>query len=273
MKPEVILQSDLLDIIFYNRNQEYGAYKLRKEYNSRMAKAMLFTLAFVLLLVFLKSVNGKQDPDHQKAVTIPVVDVKIQDVELPEKKIVKHVKPVAPKQIAQVANPSIKIVPDHMADKDVKTQRELEERVIGVVDVDGVDGRDGPPLLPPSDGVEGGTIAKIIEEEAPKEMQPLTIAEEMPEFPGGVAALHKFLLRHLRHPEDLEDGQKVVVRIKFVVDAEGAINQLQVLETGAGLETEVLRVVKKMPRWKPGRQNGRYVPVYFQLPVTFVGQN
>ncbi len=79
------------------------------------------------------------------------------------------------------------------------------------------------------------------------------------------------MLRNLRKPDDLEEGEKIVVIIKFIVEADGSIVNTEVLKSGGRFDEEVLRVVKKMPKWKPGVQNGRFVSVYFNLPVTFAG--
>ena len=100
-------------------------------------------------------------------------------------------------------------------------------------------------------------------------------AEFMPEFPGGMEALQRFLGKNLRMPgRDLEPGTKIKVMAKFVVDENGNISAAQTVQSG-GIEfdNEVLRVLKKMPKWKPGRQNGRNVSVYFYLPVTFLSQD
>ena len=93
----------------------------------------------------------------------------------------------------------------------------------------------------------------------------------MPEFPGGVEGLKRYLLRNLREPEGLQPGEKVVVLIRFVVDKDGSIDEATIVQSGGHFDQEVLRVIKKMPRWKPGIQNNRFVAVYYTLPVTFVG--
>lgn len=272
MKPEMILQSNLLDIIFENRNKEYGAYTLRAGYNSRLYKAMFFTLCLLFFFAILH-LTRKVKPE----VFIPQNDLILTThVILPPLETIKPketlpVKATSSKNVAKVSNTTISIVPDEMADKEVKTLKELEAAVIGVADIKGLDYTDGPPLLPASEG-GGKDLGNAIKEPEPvKEILPLLYADEMPEFPGGKDAFMKFMLRHLRQPEDMEHGEKIVVKVKFVVDADGAIKALQILQSGGKLDAEVMRVVAKMPRWKPGKQNGQFVPVYFQLPVTFVG--
>jgi protein TonB len=94
----------------------------------------------------------------------------------------------------------------------------------------------------------------------------------MPEYPGGTGAMLDFLGKNLKYPNEARDKNisgKVIV--KFVVDKEGNIQDATIVRgIGAGCDEEALRVVRKMPRWKPGNQNGKAVNVFFQLPVSFV---
>ena len=95
----------------------------------------------------------------------------------------------------------------------------------------------------------------------------------MPEFPGGMNAFLKFMQRNLRRPDELEAGQKIVVITRFVVQADGSISGIQILHHGTSdLDKEVMRVINKIPKWIPGVQRGKNVPVFFKLPVTFVAE-
>lgn len=98
---------------------------------------------------------------------------------------------------------------------------------------------------------------------------PLDYAEYMPEFPGGKGAFLKFMHKHLRQPDDLEEGAKVVVRLKFLVDTDGTIKDFTVMQSGGILDGEVLRVVNKMPRWKPSKQNESSVLVGLPCRLRF----
>lgn len=113
----------------------------------------------------------------------------------------------------------------------------------------------------------------------PNEATPKTVGnetfqmvEQMPEFPGGTAAMMDFLGKNLKYPNEARDKNisgKVIV--KFVVNKEGNIQDATIVRgIGAGCDEEALRVVRKMPRWKPGYQNGKAVNVFFHLPVSFV---
>ena len=95
--------------------------------------------------------------------------------------------------------------------------------------------------------------------------------EQMPEFPGGQTELIKYLQKNLRYPAAArENGIEGKVVLQFVVDETGNISDIQtVRDIGGGCAEEAIRVVKSMPPWKPGKQNGNAVKVYFKLPVTF----
>lgn len=272
MKPESILQTDLLDILFNNRNKEYGAYTLRKQYNARLGKAVMFTfgLAFFLSVSWYVQANYLKNSGGVAGQLVTEVYLKKLD-EMKKPQELKPHKSVAKKMVAQVASTTIKIVPDDKADKQVPKNEDLNNKLIGLQTTEGApdDGSNAAPAA--TEGDKNGAVIEPKKEEPAAEMMPLVRAEVMPEFPGGPVAFQKFMLRNLRQPDDLQEGEKVVVLIKFVVEADGSIVNAEVLKSGGKYDDDVLKVVKKMPRWKPGMQNGKYVPVYFTLPVTFSG--
>jgi len=123
----------------------------------------------------------------------------------------------------------------------------------------------------PQNNTNGGTALQNEEPEAAKP-EIFDRAEEMPEFPGGIEALKRFLLKNLRMPGDnLEPGTQVRVMARFVVDADGRVRDIEITQPAEEVfNREVKRVISKMPDWKPGEQNHRHVAVYFSLPVNFV---
>jgi protein TonB len=112
------------------------------------------------------------------------------------------------------------------------------------------------------------SAAAPVEEAKP---QIFTYVEQMPEFPGGLTELTKFLSKNLRYPPAArENGIEGRVVLQFVVDESGKISDIQVLrDIGGGTAEEAERVVRMMPPWKAGKQNGNPVKVYYKLPVTF----
>ncbi len=99
------------------------------------------------------------------------------------------------------------------------------------------------------------------------------IVEQMPEFPGGQAALMKYLSSNIKYPDECRKmGIEGKVYVKFVVDKTGSITDTKLLRgvpDGKLLENEAIRVIKTMPKWNPGNQSGKPVSVYFTLPISF----
>lgn len=121
---------------------------------------------------------------------------------------------------------------------------------------------------PPAVVDEGPAVATVAE---PDENEVMTVVEQMPEFPGGQDALMSFIRSELVYPAMAKElGIQGKVICGFVVDQEGMIQDVRLLRgIGHGCDEEAIRVIKKMPRWKPGMQNGRKVKVRFNLPISF----
>lgn len=108
--------------------------------------------------------------------------------------------------------------------------------------------------------------------ETSSEQEPFVFAEQMPEFIGGDNALMAFLQKNIKYPAKALKKNNIqgVVMINFVVHTDGSIRKANVTKgIGGGCDEEALRVIKKMPKWKPGRQGGKNVPVYFDVPINF----
>ena len=110
-----------------------------------------------------------------------------------------------------------------------------------------------------------------VEEEEVDEQQIFTIVEENPEFPGGMAECYKWINKNLNYPTiSAENGVQGRVTVNFVVNADGSIVDVKVLRgVDPYLDKEAVRVVSKMPKWKPGKQRGKAVRCSFNLPVRF----
>lgn len=95
--------------------------------------------------------------------------------------------------------------------------------------------------------------------------------EQMPEFPGPPGAMNRFLAGQLRYPpEALKNKTQGQVQVRFIVEPDGRISNPEIVRSlSPECDAETLRVIRKMPRWHPGRQNGAFVAVYYTIPVTF----
>ena len=271
MKTDAILNADLLDIIFENRNKEYGAYSLRKFYNNRLYKALGITFTFVAALLFFSFV-GKNKPIITPYITGPVVlsPPPVADIPIPEKPTKKAAtqKTATPliKPPTQIFTNNIKITTDDKA----STIKDLKDDVqIGTEDLKGKSGAPilVTPILPDASFTTGNV--EPVKPSGDKNTAS-DVAEVMPLYPGGMDALRKFLERNLKTPQDLEEGQHVIVKIRFIVGYDGTLKGFETMQDGGtAFNNEVVRVLKKMPQWIPGKTNGENVSVYFTIPVNF----
>ena len=281
MAKDVDLSSkEWLDIVFDGKNQAFGAYEMRKGTTKRHTKAVVIVLIIIGLLalgmgvagVVSKYASGEDEGadasvEQQLAVYEAEEDEAEEEeetFEMPEPEIEEMIK----EDVAnQIQNTIIDVVEDDKVVNEVKTQDELREddRQVGVQDI--------------SDGVDDLTkkVVKeeviIVEEKKPVEDIVYTTAnvQQQPQFPGGEAAMYKWLSEHIQYPpQAAEEGVDGRVTVQFVVTKTGAIENVQVVRPRhPALDKEAIRVVKSMPAWNPGRNNGQPVKVTFVLPVSF----
>lgn len=265
MKPELILQADILDIVFEGRNKEYGAYDLRKHYGVRMSKAMAGVFLLVCATFGVAFLPSSRDEICTKGQIIPP-DVFLEPVNIPKEE--QPGPKIPPVKQATIQHATPLIVQDDVDEPVPEISQLTRDIAIGTENIEGPPATTVPaPLAPSAD--EGGN--KPVEEIVDGREKILQSSEVMPEFPGGQAAFIRFLSRNLRVPDDqLEEGQRLKVIVRFVVGKDGELSNLVFLQSGGeAFEREVLRVMKKMPKWKPGSQNGENVAVYFNLPIIF----
>lgn len=266
MQAETILRSDVLDILFEHRNKQYGAYTLRREYPRHLKLSLGIMGILILVAIGFSQLKQKDNLNGQSF--IPSIDgpdsVKLVVLDPPPP--AQPTPPPAPRPKATIQSTTPLIVKD-LVKPDMPTVEEIDNAVIDTRTIEGdpddhiQQGPAGPPSNAPAAPIPPPA------EEAPTIFSK---AEVMPEFPGGTAALHRWLSKNIRPNEDQEPGSRIRVLVRFVVGADGRIEQAFILQTGGETyDNEVLRVVKKMPDWIPGQQNGKKVPVYFSLPVIF----
>lgn len=270
-----IVKSDFLDILFDGRNKDYGAYDLRRSEDRRVRNAIIGTASIALVIIggYVLS-NQLMAADMHTRNEIAVKETILKELEVPEEK------PLTPPPPPVTTPPppatsSIRLTPPVITDDDlVRAEDEVPKmdsvgnKAIGVANIQGDD----------VNGVEnpfesGNGTDRVVEPPKAAEKDPIvTYVEVMPSFPGGDDALAKFLQKNIRYPhmaQEIDIEGKVFVQ--FVVNREGQISEVQTVgaQKGGGLEEEAMRVVKLMPNWKPGRQNGQSVSVRYILPVGF----
>jgi protein TonB len=258
---------DILDIIFEGRNKAYGAYLLRRIYPSHIKKALIagvLLFAFVMLLPSLiKILNlGKKD-EVKKDVEITLKDIQTPPEEeekppLPPPPPPPKVEPPKPPQ-TQFTPPVIK--KDEEVKKEPPKVADIQTNT-GTETVKGDDSKYVPQVDVPA------AKEPVVD---PDEGKVFNFVEQSPSFPGGDEALRAFLAKNIKYPPIArENGIEGRVIITFVVDKNGNIKDIAVRKgIGGGCDEEAVRVVKSMPDWKPGKQNGKAVNVMYNLPVNF----
>lgn len=283
MAKDVDLTSkEWLDIVFDGKNKEYGAYDMRKNSANRHTRAVVYVLIglaviLVLLILSITGVFSRGDEEGPDAATEQELAVFAPDENLEdEEEIEEQVKFEEPEEIIQpeeVANEQrvtdLLIVEDDNfeKEKEVKTQDDQmqNEAQVGAIDI-----TEG------TNDINKQVVREQVVAEEPKPVEPektytMAMVEQKPEFPGGEAAMYKWLSDHLSYPAQAsEEGQQGRVVVQFDISKTGTIENVKIVRgRHPALDKEAMRLVKAMPKWQPGRNNGQPVKVTYTLPVTF----
>lgn len=280
MAKDVDLSSkEWTDLVFEGKNKEYGAYTLRAGSVKRHNIAVISVLAvlaaiLILLIMIMTGVFQRADEDinanqGQEEITIASDDIEDEpedeqiDLDIPEPEPVQMEEEVTASQ----AVTELTIVQEVEKDKEVKDVTEILDNTaqIGSKDHEGLE-----------DVRKEVVKEKVVEEpvvQKPKDEGPVNVAmvEQKPMFPGGDQAMYKWLGDNINYPAAAaEEGVQGKVTVQFIVEKDGSITNVKVVRgKHPALDAEAKRVVSKMPKWTPGRNNGQPVRVTFNLPVTF----
>ena len=260
--------SEWTDIIFEGKNKDYGAYKLRQSSRKRHFYALGAMLIFVVIVISLPfliaAVKNSLHTENVSDVT-ELSNLKMEDEVKEQDKIKQETAPPPPP-----LKSTIKFTPPEITeekinkDDQMKSQDELNDTkvTVSVADVKGTDDKHGVDIADLKDH-------KVVVQE--EEEKPFVGVEQMPQFPGGEGELMKYLSKNIHYPTiAAENGIQGRVTLRFVVSKTGDITDVTVLKgLDPSCDKEAIRVVKSMPNWIPGKQNGRNVPVYYTLPVSF----
>ena len=275
------------DLVFADKNKDFGAYEIRRQSDRRHNMAVLFTLVglivvFILILAYSKYSDFRAEQEQlalqEQREKMAAAELLQQEEDEPEPepepedtKMEMEIPEIPEEVLATVQVTQIAIVDADKVQNEVMDMEEQKEdnTARGVVNQEGSDDVDK------FKAVQEQVIVKEPEPEKPKEEEIFVAVEQQAEFPGGQAALMKWLSQNIRYPEAAQqnDIQGRVV-VKFVVEKDGSIGHAEIVRgVDKDLDREALRVVNKMPKWQPGKNNGVAVRSYFNLPVTFKLQN
>ena len=271
MRTEQILQADILDIIFDNRNKDYGAYTLRKYYENRLVGSfgvMMLLVAIFSLNIFLPKGSSKPDKEiiTRPGYIPPVGQPEVKKKSEPE----KRQKPIAKKREGKERGTVIKIITDQPRTDIISTEIDPPLNVTEPFENNMQGGNEVVTTSTPNTSINPGEIPAIAK---PDLNQVYHAVDVLPSFPGGNDALARFMQANLVTPESIAPGEVITVRVSFIVGYDGILKSFGIMEDGGAVfNNEVFRVLKKMPKWIPGKAAGNNVAVYFNIPVKFISQ-
>lgn len=247
------------DVIFENRNKEYGAYVLRTVYTKNVVRGVILTLVIVALLFYSPDIiaffKGKEVVEKAPPRKLVYTDLSAPppidkpkppppQIQLPKlQKVIKFVPP--------------KVVKEEVVEE-VPTIEEIKQNEVAAVEVEG-----------PTEVVFEEPVKEVVVEE--DENKIFTVVEQQPEFAGGYEAMMNFIRKNMRYPASARRmGVDGTVYVSFVVSKDGSISEVKTIRgISADCDKEAMRVVGMMPPWRPGKQNGKPVFVRFVLPIKF----
>ncbi len=278
MAKDVDLSSkEWCDIVFDGKNKEYGAYQLRATSVKRHTKALLsvlIVLALILTAIIMVMTGVFKSADEDVNAKNEQEEVIMASEDIPEEEEQMEIPEQKPEEVqveeevaATQAVTEVKIVEQVDKDREVKDQEQVLENTaqLGADDHKGVEDVNRDRVVK--------EVVEVKPVEKPKDEGPVSMAmvEQKPSFPGGDGAMYKWLNDNIIYPAAAsEEGVQGKVTVQFIVEKDGSISHVQVVRgKHPALDAEAARVIRKMPRWTPGRNNGQPVRVTYHLPVQF----
>ena len=284
MAKDVDLSSkEWTDIVFEGKNKEFGAYTLRKDSPRRHTKAIVIVLGVLaaLIIFLILAISGVFQPaeeDVNAQGDMVAVDVGTGEEEADEDEMVQEIPDMPepePEEVQQEDETTatqqlteLAIVDVVEKDKEMQDMDKIldDTRTLGNQDKEGIEDLSKQTIIET-------VVEKKPEPVVPKEEGPVNMAmvEQKPSFPGGDSEMYKWLGSNINYPPAAaEEGVSGKVTVQFVVEKDGSITGVKVVRgKHPALDAEAVRVIKKMPKWTPGRNNGAPVRVIYMLPVTF----
>ena len=279
-----IISQQWCDLVFEGRNKSYGAYDLRSKAGRRHVLALIDILIGIGVLAALifsytaakKAYDASMGADSQAVTELselkkdePKKEEKKTEVKQEEEKPKEQIQKVAVRASMAFTVPEIVDKVDET--KKLKNQDALNRSNFSIATQDYMgDSKDGMNIDDLKDNQRaGGDQVPVKEEEKAPEVH--TIVEQMPVFPGGEQALLAYVASHIKYPEIAkEQDVQGIVQLRFVVLENGSIGDVQVVRSlESHCDAEAKRVVKSLPRFVPGKQQGKAVRVWYTLPIRF----
>jgi periplasmic protein TonB len=268
---EISPNATLDDIVFANRNKAYGAYPLRQEYRGVINRATLMGATIFIIAMLAPMLADKfltEDDKEEVMVNVDLMKIPPPPIDPAEPP------PPPPPPVETPKVETVKFLPPEVK-KDEEVPIETPPPTVEKLEVAvaAAETQEGDPnaqeIIIAPEQIAAPSKGTVVE--AKVEEQIFTVVEQNPEFPGGIQEMYKYLGKNIRYPSAASRANvSGKVFLTFVVNTDGSIQDVQVLKgLGFGCDEEAIRVVKTMPKWKPGKQSGRPVRVKYNLPISF----
>ncbi len=269
-----VYKTEWLDLVFADRNKNYGAYELRSKSSSIMTRALLITGSLFLLLCSAPLIYSKLSP--QEVISKPDVTVITLPDQIHELKKNKPEEKPAPAKADPVKVKTVKMVSNIVVvDKEeVEAPPTLNDIKDAVVSNKTQDGEIKPDVVlnnTNTNGTGDGLAKQGGGEGDGNVILDPSGVDVYPEFEGGMKAWAKYIQRNLRYPSMAQENDvQGKVFLSFVVEKDGSITDVKVLKgIGFGCDEEAVKVIKKSPLWKAGMNKGIPVRVRYNMPISF----
>lgn len=249
------------EIVFENRNKSYGAYVLREEYNRTVLKSYLIVLASLLLISGAAIGIARLSPKEIEQIIddgIVIFNPPLPDIVVPE-----EIKPPTPPAGGNNSTNSPPVIVETPVDTTIQDTFPTPSLVIN--------NGNNAPSPDPNTGTGNTSNTNDNNKEIPgaSASNATLVAEVMPEFPGGIQAMHRFIQDNLKI-QDGTDIERTRIVVSFVVGPDGHISDIKAIsKNGWGMEESLMKTIEQMPKWNPGKMGNKAVYVRMMLPVTY----
>lgn len=242
------------DLVFSGKNKAYGAYKMRETSPRRHNIAVILVIVIALIGFSIPTLIKMATPKQKEVMTEVTTLSQLEEPEVKQEEM-KRIEPVAPpppalKSSIKFTAPVIKKDEEVRDEDEIKSQTELTETKVAISIAD---------------------LKQVVTQAEPEPEKVFDMVEQMPQFPGGQAEMMQFISKNMKYPTIAqENGTQGRVTCQFVVGADGKVRDVKVLRgVDPYLDKEAVRVIMSMPKWIPGKQNGKAVSVKYTIPVMF----
>lgn len=263
------------EIVFENRNKEYGAYDLRSKYPKILTRAFILgTLLFVFLVVtpFIVMKIQQMNEKNKEEVNANLVDVLQEDKIFEQPKEEEPPPPPPPPKEEPKVEVIQNVVPEPKKAPKVETPPPpISDQLKTTTGLQNQEGEKKPTYTPPPPPPSTG-VTKTIETPKIDENKVYASVDQSAEYPGGMGALRKYLSDNF--DTSLFDGGegKLSATLKFVVERDGTVSDVKVITPSGNrdFDGEASRVVKKLKKWSPGKVDGQNVRSFYSVPFSMV---